>query len=303
MSNRCISRIPFGFRVDDLNFRYIPPNTSCRCEFSENEFGDFNYRSNLWINLTNFFAEERFGKPGGLGFTTNRANTRYFMRFPSDHKACLIDLQKAPKTKRQVDTPKLLDAINAALRDEEDDDIYKNQFKKNPQRKLKVLRKNDKIVNPTAENLEMSEWEKLYGHEPNKLPNLNHVCRTRERAFKNIASRAVDINDIPIKKTIALTSELNRDEINKVLFGFRWVRFNSRVICLRKKGKEPNKVTNLRPIQISPFTFKIAEQSRKSLKNWLNIHTSPKCYAFKPNARISDLLTWLKSKIVKRENG
>ena len=149
----------------------------------------------------------------------------------------------------------------------------------------------------------MDEWEELYGHSNNKLPNANHICKTLEKHSKTISSKATDINDIPIKQMIELTKNFTRDEMNMLLKNFKWIKFNSRVICLRKDGKEPNKVTNLRPIQISPFTFKLAEQSRKRLKDWLNNATSEKCYAFKPKSSVIDLVSWLKSKIVNYENG
>jgi len=296
--NRCISRIPFGLKVDSLSFRYISPNTRSPCELSENEFGDFNIRSNLWINFSDFCAENRNGIPGGLGFTSNMTSNFYFLDFPSDHDACLIDLNGAPRIKKQVDHAKLLNAINEAMQGRVEEDIYKRNMRKNPQKKLKIIKQSDKIVNPNAENLDMKDWKELYGHDEEKLPNTNHICRINEKAFKMISSKATDINDIPIKEVIKLLSQASIDQTNKFLKNFRWTKFNSRVVCLRKKDKVPNCVKNLRPIQISPVTFKIAEQSRSALKNWLNMKTSPKCFAFKPKSQIVDLLTWLKSKIV-----
>ena len=61
---------------------------------------------------------------------------------------------------------------------------------------------------------------------------------------------------------IVLTKSLRIDEKQTMLRAFGWIQFSSRIICLKKKDKEPDKVTNLRPIQVSPWTFKIAEQSR-----------------------------------------
>ena len=94
---------------------------------------------------------------------------------------------------------------------------------------------------------------------------------------------------------IVLTKRLRIDEKQTMLRAFGWIRFSSRTICLRKKDKEPDKVTNLRPIQVSPWTFKIAEQSRQKLKNWIDANTSPKCYAFKKKTKIDDLINWIKS--------
>jgi len=34
------------------------------------------------INLEDLFAENKYGKSGGLGFSTKRGNARYFLDFP-----------------------------------------------------------------------------------------------------------------------------------------------------------------------------------------------------------------------------
>lgn len=96
---------------------------------------------------------------------------------------------------------------------------------------------------------------------------------------------------------IQLTQKLTLPQKERVLYNFRWIQFNSRTVFLRKKGKEPDRITNLRPIQISPWNFKIAEQSRKKLKDWLDQNTSDKCYAFKRRKKIIDLISWIKSHI------
>lgn len=76
------------------------------------------------------------------------------------------------------------------------------------------------------------------------------------------------------------------------------MKFSSRAVCLRKKGKEPDKVTNLRPIQISPWNFIIAEQSRSKLKLWIHQNTDERCFAFKKkNKKIEDLISWPKGHI------
>ena len=56
----------YGIQVDEFCFRYIPggsPKTELNGTF---EIGDYNYNSNKWINLTNFFVEERYGTRGGM---------------------------------------------------------------------------------------------------------------------------------------------------------------------------------------------------------------------------------------------
>ena len=78
---------------------------------------------------------------------------------------------------------------------------------------------------------------------------------------------------------------------------FGWITFSFRTVCLKKKGKEPDKVTNIRPIQISPWNFKIAEQSRTKLKLWIDQNTDDRCFAFKKKKKIKDLISWLKGYI------
>ena len=48
------------------------------------------------------------------------------------------------------------------------------------------------------------------------------------------------------------------------------INFQSKKVCSVKKGKEEIKVTNLNTNQLISINMKIAEQSRKELKNRLN---------------------------------
>jgi hypothetical protein len=297
MSKRSISRIPYGLQVDEYCFRYVPPGAKERCEFTRNEFGDFNYRSNVWINMNNFIAESRKGKPGGLGYSTEKRNKRKFVSFPSDHDACFIEIEGAMTSKKQVDCAKVKMAINDAVNKIENMDLYKRWSKKNVSNKL-IKFKESKVVNPIARKLKTEPWDELYQHDEHKLPNQNHLCKCAERESKTITSKALDVNDIPIRSFIEICKPLNLDQINLVLRGFRWIQFNSRTICLKKKDKEPNTVKNLRPIQISPVTFKIAEQSRTRLKQWLELKTSPKCFAFRPKTKISKIVKVIKNWII-----
>ena len=53
---RMIKRIPYGIQVDEFCFRYIPggsPKTELNGIF---EIGDYNYNSNKWMNLENFYV-------------------------------------------------------------------------------------------------------------------------------------------------------------------------------------------------------------------------------------------------------
>ena len=119
----------------------------------------------------------------------------------------------------------------------------------------------------------------------------------RETTSRNIQSTALDINKFPIKTMIKLTGRLNLYKKQNLIKSFGWIQFSSRTVCLRKKGKEQDKVTNLRPIQISPWNFKIAEQSRTKLKLWIDQNTDDRCFAFKKKKKIEDLISWLKGYI------
>lgn len=64
---RTISYIDYGIKVDDICFRYIYPGAH-RTELDGRiEVGDYNPRSNKWINLENFNIEVlKNGEIGGM---------------------------------------------------------------------------------------------------------------------------------------------------------------------------------------------------------------------------------------------
>lgn len=59
----------------------------------------------------------------------------------------------------------------------------------------------------------------------------------------------------------------------------------SRMIVLKKKDKPPDKVINLRAIQISPVHVRLLEQSCLNLKDWFikRLKDQPETDAFLPN--------------------
>ena len=75
------------------------------------------------------------------------------------------------------------------------------------------------------------------------------------------------------------------------------MEFTIRTVPMKKKNKEPTSLNNLRAIQISPWSFKVAEQSIVKLKEKLEAKTDSRCYAFKKNKRIEELIWWIKSMI------
>ena len=88
---------------------------------------------------------------------------------------------------------------------------------------------------------------------------------------------------------IKLTSRFNLYKMQNLIKSFGWIKFSSRTVCLKKKGKEPDRVTNLRPIQLS--------QSRTKLKQWIDQNTDDRCLTFKKKKKIEDLISWLKGYI------
>lgn len=167
---------------------------------------------------------------------------------------------------------------------------------------LVTIKANSKIINPKKENLDFEPWKQLYHHNPHKIISRNHVPEIHEKEIKEISSKAVDANKMPIKTILRMIKFRNFEEIKKIMQALKG-KFQSRTVCLLKKDKIPNSVNSLRPIQISPVNFKIAEQCRKKLKEWINSKIDPRCYAFKPNSSCENLFEDLKSKIVNFENG
>jgi hypothetical protein len=289
---RNISRIPYGIQVDDLNFRYIPPKAKKKCKFEENEIGDFNFRTHKWINL-HLKCEKRFGIPGGLGIQTKYENTVSFIDFPTDHDALYCKLDRPIKQEREVDWIKLEYELTKA--DENPvTNIYKNKLPKN--KEFKEQRLNSSIINPITKHLDLKDWLELYGHNIMKCANSNYKVKLSLGDPRNIISKAKDINGISIQKFIKMAKNYNAAQRQIMVNKLCKMRFDTRVVCLKKKGKPPDKVKNLRPIQISPIQFKMAEQSRTHLKSWLEKRTDPRFYAFIPGKDIFGLLRKIMNK-------
>ena len=294
---KVISRIPFGIRVDNIAFRYIPPNsTPEKFELEEIEVGDFNFLSNRWLYMENIICEYRQGKPGGIAVATNYEKKAFFTNIGSDHDAMYTQIKATIKPKKKVDVNKLQNAIQDAIYGKTNKDVYELDQRWHEDRRI-IVHSNQKLVNPKAKKLDIQPYKDIYHDNPLKRTNAYYVPTIRENVSQNIQSKAEDVNNFQIKKMIQLTQKLTLPQKERVLYNFRWIQFNSRTVFLKKKGKEPNRITNLRPIQISPWNFKIAEQSRKKLKDWLDQNTSDKCYAFKRKKRIIDLIAWIKSHI------
>lgn len=298
VKNRFIHKVPYGIQVDNICYRYIPPNKK-KTNLTKNEIGDLNFLSNKWIKCTNVKAEKRvvknMVKPGGMCSCLNIPNTTKFWDFCSDHKAMSVVINQPLKVAKQMDAGKTAVAIDLNINEDlEIKDIFK--IKKNCRNERKLfLKQSNKIIDPIACNLPLNDWFNLYHHDEMKIKLKNYYPTIREKEIKIITSRADDINNINIRSMLKIIKFLNKDQIQNVLMGLKWINFNSRTVCLTKKDKKPDKVKNLRPIQISPISFKVAEQSRKHLKEWINQNTDKRCFAFKEKSSIPDLLkTWKK---------
>jgi hypothetical protein len=298
-AGRNISKIKYGIQVDDLNFRYVPPKTK-KFKLEENEIGDFNFRSNKWIKM-NVKCENRFGLPGGMCIQTNYVNQTEFLKFPSDHDAMFVRLARPMKKQRDIDWVKM----EHQLKPTEDDageavtNIFKTRLPRNKQNKN--VRLNSQIINPITKHLPLDDWKDLYQHNLQKLSNVNYIPKLDGENIRQIQSKAKDVNDIPIYKFLNMMKKYNSAERQLILKKLCKMRFDTRVVCLRKKGKPPDCVKNLRPIQISPIGFKLAEQSRRLLKLWLEKNINENFHAFVPGKSIFTMLdAIMKSEIVKK---
>jgi hypothetical protein len=295
---KVISRINYGFAVDNIAFRYIPPNTKQqKISLYDIEVGDWNFLSNKWLKVNRSInCENRKNKPGGVCVITNFYTKCTLHDINSDHAAIFAEIQTQIKPKLKTDYWKLNKALEKGVAGIVDKDIYTYDRRWKADRQL-IIKENDKIVNPIARNLDLQPYYDLYKHQSTKAIPEWYAPTISEPKSKVIQSKAEDINQIPIRSMIKLTEKLNVEQKNTLMKSFGWTKFETRTICLKKKDKEPNKVTNLRPIQISPWNFKIAEQSRQKLKEWLDSNTDKRCYAFKKNSKIEDIVNWIKGRI------
>ena len=295
---KVISRTNYGFSIDNIAFRYIPPNTKQqKFPLYDVEIGDWNLLSNKWINVNRkIYCECRKNKPGGICAITNFPMKCTFHDIKSDHAAIFAEIQMKIRPKLKTDYWKLNKALEKGVAGIVDKDIFTYDRRWKTDRQL-VIKENNKVINPIARNLDLQPYYDIYKHQNSKAVPDWYVPIISEPEAKIIQSKAEDINQIPIRSMIKLTKNLNVEQKNAVMKSFGWTKFETRTICLKKKDKEPDRVTNLRPIQISPWNFKIAEQSRTKLKEWLDSNTDNRCYAFKKNAKVEDIVNWIKARI------
>jgi hypothetical protein len=295
---KVISRINYGIAVDNIAFRYIPPNTKQqKFPLYDVEIGDWNMLSNKWIKANRtIICECRNNKPGGICIITNAKTKCTFHDIKSDHSAIFASVSIKIRPKLKTDYWKLNKALEKGVQGIVDKDIYTYDRRWKDDRQL-VIKENNKVINPVAKNLDLQPYYDIYKHQNTKAVPDWYSPTISESTSKVIQSKAEDINQIPIRSMIKLTQRLNVEQKNALMNSFGWIKFETRTICLKKKDKEPDKVTNLRPIQISPWNFKIAEQSRAQLKEWLDSNTDKRCFAFKKNAKIEDIVNWIKSRI------
>ena len=98
---RVISRTPFGIQVDNMTFRYIPPQSKEeKIYWKEVEMGDYNFLSNKWINLENVTVENRMNKPVGSGYATKKKYQFKFFNIKSDHDSMWIKMNKIRENNR-----------------------------------------------------------------------------------------------------------------------------------------------------------------------------------------------------------
>lgn len=285
--NRLIKEIPYGLRLDDFHFRYIKPNSN-KTELFINEFGDFNFNSNKWIKNDNFAIEKRNNNPGCMGFRTEYNKEFYFIEFSKDHDMVIIEIKEKWKKYLLNDRFKLENEIN----DIEDKKKLGYIFKIS--NKYKYPKINKKIVDPIRNNLDLRPWYNLYEHDPNKIDNKGYKpIVSYGSSLHTISSKAYDVNNISNKMVLDILTKKNHDTIEKFV-EINDGEFKCKTICLIKRNKEPNTVMNLRPIQVNPINFKIAEQSREALKDWLVKYTDRRIYSFIPGLSCTVFMNGLK---------
>jgi hypothetical protein len=299
VKTRLISRIPFGLKIDNIAFRYVPPNTpkSDKLILEEIEVGDFNLLSNKWLKIEQPVQTElRKGKPGGMMISSKLDMRTQWLAGDADHDILYAVVKSELKAKKKIDHHKLLAALEDGLNGVTNRDVYTIDRKWKKDRRL-IMKENTKLINPKISGLSLEPWEELYKHKETKfIPNW-YVPQVSYGKLDRIQSRAEDVNNFQSKKMIELVDKLDVVRRNKLMKAFGWLKFASKVVCLRKKDKTPDKVTNLRPIQITPWNMKIGEKSRCELKRWLDENTDERCVAFRKKAKIDDIVAWIKSRI------
>ena len=281
LRNRTIDTIEYGFRIDDINFRYLPPKTK-KILLGANEIGDFNFLSNKWIKNIEFTKENRLGKTGGMGFKLNKLIKKYaFIDCVSDHDCIYIELNEPIRKYLLADKNKVVNAMDDIFKRGSNEFKYIYKFRKN----LKYRRNKD-IINPNK--FDMEAWYNIYGNVINKYKKGNYITTlgNNRELTQSIGTNCYDVNNRPTKM---ITQYLYKNEIkNENLEKFIKIlskdeKFNARIICInKKKNTIPNSINDIRPISILPISMKISEHTRVKLRDKLIACTDKRIFSFLP---------------------
>ena len=283
---RTIVEIPYGFKLEDICFRYVPPFAK-KIELTANEIGDFNFKSHKkWISTKFFYQENALYT--GMGFRLTMPNKHEFIKVLSDHSALIIHVNTIWKKYLRNDFYKLENEINLLGSKSQIGYIYKNSD-------TYVYPKNNtnKIINPIQKQIDITPWKELYKHIETR-DNENYKPKISDGKLHKIASHAYDINNIANKMVLEILINKKNDVAQKFIMANNG-QFASKTVCFVKKDKIPDKIMNLRAIQVSPINFKIAEQSRSKLKEWLIENTDARIVSFLPGKSALDVFSKIKN--------
>jgi hypothetical protein len=293
--NRSLQYIQYGFRFEDICFRYIPPNSS-ETTLYQNEIGDFNFNSNRWSKkyLDDFYREKRFGIPGGLGFRLNKLHNYSFFQTSADHMGLYIQINEPFKCNPLADKRK----IDLAIEDINNNRVQDFEYIYKYNRNYKYKMCND-IINPNI--FDFKDWENLYKHDDDKI-DLQSNNIGMGILDKHLGTKAYDANNRPIKMIVESLNKLNttRNELVKFNQIINKDPCNARVICLRKKN-DVQSLNDVRPIVILPTGMKIRENTRKILKEELKNRIDNRIVSFMEGKSVHNCLSFLINNIM--DNG
>lgn len=278
LRNRNITTTECGFLVEDIAFRYIPPKYSNEFRLLENEIGDFNFKSHLWINHKNFKKEIKDFGIGGMGCKLRYDNTTKFIEAPSDHKAILIQINEDWKKTFKVDHRKLENALNNCLITGKLDYIYSDV-------PIKNIRFNSRMLNPNA--IDFDQWEEVYGNKPRYIPHMQHIIGNSP-IDKSFGTNAYDAHNLPLKpitKFIA-DNKLGPVQIQQIVNATQKFPTKSRIVTILKKDHKLKDIRDIRPISILPVAMRITEATRNDLTK---LPTNKRIFSFKPGLSIHNL--------------
>ena len=279
LRNRNINKIDNAFIFNDLLFRYFPPNNK-KTNLFDNEFGDFNFMSNKWIDINNFITENKYGKQGGIGFKTLYSYKYEFIKSKSDHDILIIQLNN-PLTKNLLaDHNKLVDCLERHIK-----------FNTNDKRFYKYhgFFPNSKSVNPGL--FKLDEYKQSYGHNKNK--NLkNYDIQIDKQIDQFFGTYAYDDNNIPNKliNKFIVNKDINIQNNILEFFSEKDNKFNARMISFLKKGYKLNSINDIRSNAILPTTMKIAEKTRYILKDKIEENLDKRLFGFRKNRSVQDAI-------------